>query len=64
MAYLLTGIAAVSIGRDPNGIGGRIAEIAERLRARRTGPPGDRSPAAQQQDGLELEEVRLVGAHG
>jgi branched-chain amino acid transport system permease protein len=30
--FLLTGIAAVSVGRDPNGIGGRIADAAEYLR--------------------------------
>jgi branched-chain amino acid transport system permease protein len=30
--YLLTGIAAVSVGRDPNGIGGRIADAATYLR--------------------------------
>lgn len=59
LSYLLTGIAAVSIGRDPNGIGGRVAELAHRLRANRTGPPADRMPAPQ----LE-EEVRLVGVPG
>jgi branched-chain amino acid transport system permease protein len=32
MQYLLTGLAAISVGRDPNGIGGRIASVAERLR--------------------------------
>jgi branched-chain amino acid transport system permease protein len=64
LAYLLTGIAAVSIGRDPNGVGGRIADLAERLRARRTGPPGDRLQAPQHGDDLELEEVHLVGAPG
>ncbi|MDT7570245.1 MAG: hypothetical protein QOE05_419 [Actinomycetota bacterium] len=64
LAYLLTGIAAVSIGRDPNGIGGRVAELAERLRARRSGPPGDRLRAPQHGDDLELEEVHLVGAPG
>ena len=32
LQYLLTGLAAISVGRDPNGIGGRIATIAERLR--------------------------------
>jgi len=32
--FLLTGIAAVSVGRDPNGIGGRIAEVAEWMRNR------------------------------
>ncbi|MDQ1697629.1 MAG: branched-chain amino acid transport system permease protein livM [Frankiaceae bacterium] len=30
--FLLTGIAAVSVGRDPNGLGGRIAQGAEKLR--------------------------------
>jgi branched-chain amino acid transport system permease protein len=30
--FLLTGIAAVSVGRDPNGIGGRIAQGGEALR--------------------------------
>ena len=30
--FLLTGIAAVSVGRDPNGIGGRIAQAADYLR--------------------------------
>ncbi|MCU1590121.1 MAG: amino acid/amide transporter rane protein 2, family / amino acid/amide transporter [Frankiales bacterium] len=57
LSYLLTGIAAVSIGRDPNGIGGRIADAAERLRARRSGPPVN--PAAA--TALDYEEVRLVG---
>ncbi|MBK5307998.1 MAG: ABC transporter permease [Frankiaceae bacterium] len=64
LAYLLTGIAAVSIGRDPNGLGGRIAELAERLRANRSGPPADRLRASQRGDDLELEEVRLVGVAG
>jgi branched-chain amino acid transport system permease protein len=32
LQYLLTGLAAVSVGRDPNGIGGRIAEGATKLR--------------------------------
>jgi branched-chain amino acid transport system permease protein len=31
--YLLTGLAAITIGRDPNGFGGRIARIGERYRA-------------------------------
>ena len=30
--FLLTGRAALSVGRDPNGIGGRIAQGAEQLR--------------------------------
>jgi len=32
--FLLTGIAAVSVGRDPNGIGGRIAQAAALIRKR------------------------------
>ena len=31
-AFLLTGFAAVTVGRDPNGLGGRIAQLAEKLR--------------------------------
>ncbi|HET6965192.1 MAG TPA: branched-chain amino acid ABC transporter permease/ATP-binding protein [Acidimicrobiales bacterium] len=31
--YLMTGLAALTIGRQPNGIGGRLAETGERLRA-------------------------------
>ena len=30
--FLLTGLAAISVGRDPNGLGGRIADVAGRLR--------------------------------
>src|SRR3954469_19758255 len=30
--FLLTGIAAISVGRDPNGIGGRIAQGADHVR--------------------------------
>src|SRR3954453_14974414 len=30
--YLLTGLAAISVGRDPNGVGGRIADGATKLR--------------------------------
>jgi branched-chain amino acid transport system permease protein len=32
LQYLLTGLAAISVGRDPNGIGGRIADAAAKLR--------------------------------
>ena len=32
LQYLLTGLAAISVGRDPNGIGGRIADLAARVR--------------------------------
>jgi branched-chain amino acid transport system permease protein len=59
LQFLLTGLAAISVGRDPNGIGGRISAIAERLRPRRDesfGAPRDVSgPAAvflQEEAGL------------
>jgi branched-chain amino acid transport system permease protein len=32
LQYTLTGLAAISVGRDPNGFGGRIARLIERLR--------------------------------
>jgi branched-chain amino acid transport system permease protein len=32
LQFLLTGLAAISVGRDPNGIGGRISAIADRFR--------------------------------
>lgn len=35
LQYLLTGLAAVSVGRDPNGAGGRVAQIADMLPIRR-----------------------------
>lgn len=37
LQYLLTGLAAVSVGRDPNGIAGRVFGAFERLRTTR--PP-------------------------
>ncbi|HUR13771.1 MAG TPA: hypothetical protein VM097_04680, partial [Mycobacteriales bacterium] len=33
LSYLLTGLAAVSIGRDPDGFGGQVSRLGERLRA-------------------------------
>jgi branched-chain amino acid transport system permease protein len=41
LQYTLTGLAAISVGRDPNGFGGKIARVIERVR-----PPGDELPAA------------------
>lgn len=32
LQYILTGLAAISVGRDPNGLGGRIARAIERFR--------------------------------
>ncbi|HUR51380.1 MAG TPA: ABC transporter permease [Mycobacteriales bacterium] len=37
LSYLLTGLAAVSIGRDPDGFGGQVSRLGERLRARAAG---------------------------
>lgn len=34
--YLLTGLAAVTVGRDPLGLGGHLAAVAERLRRQPT----------------------------
>jgi branched-chain amino acid transport system permease protein len=34
LAFLLTGLAAISIGRDPDGVGGQVSRLGERLRAR------------------------------
>jgi branched-chain amino acid transport system permease protein len=43
LAYLLTGIAAISVGRDPDGVGGQVSNAGAYLRARfapaRTTPP-------------------------
>jgi branched-chain amino acid transport system permease protein len=59
--YLLTGIAAVSIGRDPNGLGGRVSDAAERLRARRATPPTNRSGVGDRRELVDVEEVHLAG---
>jgi branched-chain amino acid transport system permease protein len=37
LQYILTGLAAVSVGRDPNGIAGRITGVLESLRAPKGG---------------------------
>ncbi len=34
LAFLLTGLAAISIGRDPDGVGGQVSRLGERWRAR------------------------------
>jgi branched-chain amino acid transport system permease protein len=33
LQYILTGLAAISVGRDPNGIAGRISGVIEQFRA-------------------------------
>jgi branched-chain amino acid transport system permease protein len=64
--FLLTGIAAVSVGRDPNGMGGRIAQVAERLRALlgldRTAPTVAPAPAQGAGAVFLEEEGSLVSA--
>jgi branched-chain amino acid transport system permease protein len=55
LAFLLTGLAAISIGRDPDGFGGQVSRVGERLRARA------RSRAYPEPNaGLEMEEAVLV----
>jgi len=55
LQYLLTGLAAVSVGRDPNGIGGRIATVAERLRPSRS-PLAELMPEATGPAAVFMEE--------
>jgi len=52
LAYLLTGLAAVSIGRDPDGLGGQVSRLGEVLRAR--------AAARRYPEPAELEEGVLV----
>jgi branched-chain amino acid transport system permease protein len=56
LSYLLTGLAAVSIGRDPDGVGGQVSRLGERLRARAARRP----PPATPQMGDRIEEAVLV----
>lgn len=44
LSYLLTGLAALSVGRDPNGIGGRLSEAGERWRHARARTPDPVEP--------------------
>jgi len=45
LQYLLTGLAAISVGRDPNGIAGRLTNILELFRAARPSSRPDASLA-------------------
>ncbi len=58
-AYLLTGLAAISIGRDPNGIGGQVSTLGARLRAGRTRVSDAPRPTTTRTPG---EEPSLAGA--
>ena len=57
--YLMTGLGALTVGRDPNGIGGRISEVAAMFRGRRKShaPTEGSAPALD-----SLEEVGLAHA--
>jgi branched-chain amino acid transport system permease protein len=55
LSYLLTGLAAVSAGRDPDGIGGQVSRLGERLRTRAAGRQPERPDAPE-----GLEEAVLV----
>jgi branched-chain amino acid transport system permease protein len=50
LAYLLTGLAAISVGRDPDGVGGQISKAGAALRARfgRASGPRPSAPAAEE----------------
>jgi hypothetical protein len=52
LSYLLTGLAAVSIGRDPDGFGGQVSRLGELIRAR--------AAARQHPAPVEVEEAVLV----
>jgi branched-chain amino acid transport system permease protein len=56
LSYLLTGLAAVSIGRDPDGVGGQVSRLGERLRARAARRPPPEAPEV----GEGIEEAVLV----
>jgi branched-chain amino acid transport system permease protein len=56
LAYLLTGIAAVSVGRDPDGFGGQVSRLGAALRQLRGSPPERPTPSSVR----DLEEVQLV----
>jgi hypothetical protein len=53
LAYLLTGLAAVSVGRDPDGLGGQFSKLGHYLRGLRTPPPSASGAP-------DFEEARLV----
>lgn len=54
LAFLLTGLAAISIGRDPDGIGGQVSRLGERLRARGS------ARVPEQPHGTPIEEAVLA----
>jgi branched-chain amino acid transport system permease protein len=55
--FLLTGIAAITVGQNPNGIGGKLAGLGERVRAR-----FGRERIEDRPLGLSVEEERFASA--
>src|SRR5207245_10830286 len=53
LQYLLTGLAAITIGRNPDGIGGQLAAAAERLR-HRLGRPAPALPELAEEANLGI----------
>lgn len=65
VAFLLTGITAIIIGRDPNGIGGRICDLGDKVRAQLgsgTPPPATTPTAAPRPVPAAAKEKSLAGA--
>jgi branched-chain amino acid transport system permease protein len=62
LQYLLTGLAAISVGRDPNGISGRLTNVLELFRAsRQDSRPSATNPGTPAAVFLAEEGGRLVG---
>ena len=60
---LLVGLGAISLGRDPNGMGGQIADAAAKLRRRRSTsarPPAPTPPGARPEPALKEASLARV----
>lgn len=53
--YLMTGLGALSLGRDPNGIGGRISQLGHKVRQRMSHKLPTNEPRAERGDHESLE---------
>ena len=58
LSFLVTGLAAISVGRDPDGVGGQVSKLGARWRARRPAPP----PTTTEPRATAQEEESLAGA--
>ena len=56
LSFLLTGLAAISIGRDPDGFGGQVSKAGARLRALSS----RQRPNASELPATNPEEAQLV----